>query len=312
MGFYSYIAYRATPILILLILFFYLLQNKEKTCRKKILLSAFYFLLSAFIVALPLGLYFLQNPQDFFGRTTQISIFNSPTPIKDLGINILKTFGMFNFAGDQNWRHNYPGRPELFWPVGILFLLGIFLGIKAIKKRTQILEFATLFGWLLITALPVIVSNEGLPHALRAILMIPPVFILAGVGGIWLYKSLAAAIKNQKALNIFIFIFLSLLVFEAYVAYFILWGRNPNVAGAFNENYLAIGRQLNALSKETPKYVIVKASGVLVRGLPMPAQTLMFITDTFTPEKQKEKNIFYLLPEQTNQIPQDSYTVILE
>jgi hypothetical protein len=69
---------------------------------------------------------------------------------------------------------------------------------------------------------------------------------------------------------------------------------------------------LNALPKELPKYVIVKASGVLVRGIPMPAQTVMFITDSFAPEKQKEKNIFYFLPEQVTQIPQDSYTIILE
>ncbi len=174
------------------------------------------------------------------------------------------------------------------------------------------MEFAVLFGWLALAALPVIISNEGLPHALRAVLMIPPIFILAGIGGVWLYEFLAAKIKNQRAFNIFVLIFLSLLVFQAYISYFILWGKNPNTAGAFSQNYVDIGRQLNALPKETPKYLIVKSSGVLVRGIPMPAETVMFITDTFTSEKQKEKNIFYILPEQVNKIPQNSYTVILE
>ncbi|MFA5084100.1 MAG: glycosyltransferase family 39 protein [Candidatus Paceibacterota bacterium] len=312
LGVHTYIAYRVTPVLILLILFFYWFQNKDRDYRRKIAIPVACFLISAFIAAAPLLWYFLNNPQDFLGRTSQISVFNSPSPVKALAINTFKTLGMFNFTGDNNWRHNYAGRPELFWPVGILFLLGIFLGIKAIIKKKRIFEYTVLFGWLVLAALPVIVSNEGLPHALRAILMAPPVFILAGIGGIWLYKIFFGMIQNKKALNIFVFVFLSLLVFEAYTTYFILWGQNRNAAGAFSADYMAIGRQLNALPKETPKYVIVKASGALVNGIPMPAQTVMFITDTFSPEKQKEKNIFYVLPEQINQIPENGYKVILE
>jgi len=43
----------------------------------------------------------------------------------------------------------------------------------------------------------------------------------------------------------------------------------------------------------------------------MPAQTVMFITDTFAPEKQKEKNIYYVLPNQKDKIPEGSYVAIL-
>ena len=197
LGFYSYIAYRAMPALILIILIIYWFKIKRETdaepyaklTRKRFLLIACLFSLAALIVFAPLGIYFLQNPGSFFGRTTQVSIFNSPTPIEDLGKNVLKTAGMFNFVGDWNWRHNYAGRPELFWPVGTLFLIGIFLGIKSIFTTLDVQKFASwiLFSWLFFAALPVVVSNEGLPHALRSIIMIPPVFILAGFGGIWLY-----------------------------------------------------------------------------------------------------------------------------
>ena len=357
LGFYSYIAYRATPLLILIILFLYWLKNKEPQIRKKILLSTFYFLLSTIIIAAPLGLYFLHNPQDFFGRTTQISIFNSPTPLKDLSMNILKTAGMFNFIGDWNWRHNYAGRPELFWPVGILFILGVVLSIRRLfstgtgrlrppagrsgldsrqadsdfvgdqaqpasetfRTKTGGGFFTSVFllSWLIVAALPVVVSNEALPHALRSILLIPPVFILAGFGGIWLYEKIAEKLqkytKIPKLLLLSIFYFLlSLFVFEAYYTYFILWAQNPNVYGAFNADYVQISRDLNNLPKELPKYVVVEASGIDVRGIPMPAQTIMFITDTFSPEKQKEKNIFYILPSQMNQIPEGSYLITLK
>lgn len=327
LGFHSYIAYRATPLLILIILLFYWLQNKDWQIRKKIFLSTFCFLISAFIIFAPLGLYFLNNPQDFFGRTTQISVFNSPAPIKNLSINILKTAGMINFSGDYNWRHNYAGKPQLFWPVGILFIIGVVFGIFVLLKKKDDLpalqnpvqfkkfSFLTLFLWIIIASLPIIISNEGLPHSLRAILIIPPVFILAGVGGVWFYEIMLTKIRNYtKVRKIFYFLlsaFCFLLLIEAYNTYFIKWGKNEHTAGAFSQNYVDIGRELNALPKDLPKYVIVETDGVLVRGIPMPTQTVMFITDTFTPEKQKEKNIYYVLSEQKNQIPENGYKIIL-
>ena len=125
LGFYSYIAYRVTPVLIIFVVLFYWFKNNYSLVRKKILVSCLLFLVSSFIVALPIGIYYLQNPADFMGRTTQVSVFSSAFPLNDLAVNTIKTLGMFNCAGDWNWRHNYSGSPELFWPVGILFLIGI-------------------------------------------------------------------------------------------------------------------------------------------------------------------------------------------
>jgi len=343
LGFYSYIAFRALPLLAVIIWLIYWINNKDSAFRKKILLSTCYFLLATFIITAPLGIHFLKNPADFFGRTTQVSIFSasggsSLLILKNLGLNIIKTAGMFNFSGDWNWRHNYAGRPELFWPVGILFIIGVVLSLIKIFKNKNIktsdvqnidadvrtsdvqklkFPFIVLFSWLIIAALPVVVSNEGIPHALRVIIMIPPVFILAGFGGIWLYEKLLTKIlNNTKVRKIIIlsalYFLLSTLIFEAYYTYFILWGKNNNTFDAFSGDYVIMAKGLNELPKELPKYVVVEAQGIDVRGIPMPAQTLMFITDTFTPEKQKEKNIFYLLPEQINQIPAGSYVTTLK
>ena len=173
-----------------------------------------------------------------------------------------------------------------------------------------------LFLWILIASLPIVISNEGLPHALRAILMIPPAFILAGLAGIWFYEKISEKLQNslkfKKIFLITCFLILFLLVVEAYTTYFILWGKSEHTPGAFAADYVELGRELKALPKELPKYVIVKANGVNVRGIPMPTQTIMFITDTFTSEKQKEKNLYYLLPDQIKQIPQNSYSTELK
>lgn len=305
LGFHSYIAYRATPLLIALILIFYLRKSIKENWRGRFWLNVFVFALIAFFAILPLLFYFIKTPGSFFGRTTQVSIFNSPTPIKDLSLNILKTAAMFNFAGDANWRHNYSGRPELFWPVGIMFLIGVVLSIRELFKKEAVREklgSIILLAWLIVAALPVVVSNEGIPHALRSILMIPPIFILAGIGGINAYTYLREHSKI-KWLPTLAFLLLVFVALRAYQDYFISWAQNPNVRGAFSADYVDLGEKLNALQKETPKYVVVETGGVSVRGLPMPTQTTMFITDTFLPEKQLLKNIHYVLPDQEANIP---------
>src|SRR3972149_2724960 len=182
LGMHSYIAYRATPLLILFIIIACWLKNKNREVRKKILLSSLFFILASIIVFLPLGIHFLNNPADFFGRTTQVSVFASEAPLKNLTLNTLKTLGMFNFAGDYNWRHNLAGQPQLFWPVGIMFLVGLLISLKYLIRD---IRYQMLIAWFAVAALPVVISNEGMPHALRAILMIPPVFFLAGIGGVW-------------------------------------------------------------------------------------------------------------------------------
>ena len=82
-----------------------------------------------FIVAAPLGWYFATHSGSFFGRTAEISVTNASSPIHDLAVNVAKEILMFNYHGDYNWRQNISGAPELFWPVGILFILGIALAI---------------------------------------------------------------------------------------------------------------------------------------------------------------------------------------
>lgn len=302
LGFYSYIAYRISPLLILFAIFFYWLSNKDALFRKKLLHSTFYFLLSAFIVALPIGIYFLQHPADFMGRTTQVSVFSAASPLGDLAFNTVKTLGMFNFSGDWNWRHNYAGSPELFWPVGILFLIGVIFSVRKIFKNENSFGYWVLFLWSALAMLPVVISDEGIPHALRSILMIPPVIIFAGIGGVAVYDWFKKYFSDYplRAATAF---FAALVMANAYNMYFVLWAGNSNVQGAFAADYVELGKKLNAMPVSIPKYVIVAAGGATVNGIPMPAQTTMFITGTYLPEWQKEKNIYYVLPADEKTIP---------
>lgn len=346
LGFHSYIAYRIMPLIPLLMFVYWYFSMRN--ARKELLKTFAVFAVAAAFAVLPLVWHFAANPQDFFGRTSQISIFGSEHPVFSLIINIGKTIGMFYVQGDMNWRHNLAGRVELFWPVGVMFFIGtlgaigaawsllirLFKGtafaetqpaMPAATREEQPSPLALLIplAWLLVAALPVVISNEGIPHALRAIIMIPPVFILAGAGGIWLYDYMIRFAKGadpestwshvkEMLIKIFVVLIFILLPSEAYYIYSQKWAKDPNTFGAFAQNYVDLGHELNAIPQETPKYIVVRAGGTDVRGIPMSTQTVMFITDSFTPEKQREKNIFYVLPDRERDIPPGARTFVIE
>lgn len=304
LGFHSYIAYRIAPFLLLLPAI-----KIWKSNQKKIIII---FLMATFIAGLPLGIYFLKNPADFFGRTSQISVFSSETPVKDLAVNSAKTIGMLFFVGDGNWRHNFALKPELWWPVGILFTWGLLSSLwKMFKKRKFGSAEGFLILWILVMSLPVVISSEGLPHALRGIILIPPIMIFAGIGfekirsiiDKWMKKQpqeypehKKQILRIHKHLIILVFAFFAVLAIQSYVQYFIRWGHHTYTYHSFNGRYWDIGSYLEGLPEDTEKYVIVNAGGVLARDIPMPAQTIMFATDTYDEKIRAGKNIKYIMP----------------
>jgi 4-amino-4-deoxy-L-arabinose transferase-like glycosyltransferase len=309
-GFYTYIAYRVTPLLFLLFIPFF---RKYPNFWKRTGI----FVTMTFLVALPLGLYFVHNPGDFFGRTAQISVTNAKNPLAEFALNAGKTFAMFNFKGDGNWRQNIAGAPELFLPVGLLFLLGIILAITSLwrsarKKKEEnetensflLPPFSVLlmFAWFILAILPAAMSDEGIPHALRSILTLPPAIFFAALAGIWSYRVLRDNGFKKTSLA-FATIFVVIVGVNAYTSYFVVWAKNPNVYWAFNENYVETGNAINTLPQSTQKYVVVTAGGVPARGVPVPAETVMFVTNSFTTSTQITNHITYLLPNETSTIP---------
>ena len=290
LGFYTYIPFRFAPILALLafapILF--------KKGVGKNLIGILVFIAVVFLVALPIGLYFLHSPADFFGRTYQVSLFSQASPIKAFIINTAKTLGMFNIAGDFNWRHNYAGAPELFLPVGLLFLLGIWLNIKRFAFENKFL-----LSWLAIFLLPNILTTEGNPHALRALGAMPAVMIFSGIGLVWLYKKIQNAsqlLRLKKEIFLFLIIFLFFVAAYNYNQYFNLWAFNPKTLSAFSHNQGEISKYLNNLPEKTKKYVIWDASDRATdNSLPVSAQSVYFLTTGKT-------KINYLKSDELNKI----------
>lgn len=319
LGFHSYISYRVMPAVVLVLFLYWFFETKHAINQPGILKDYFWcvglIILGAVITASPLLVHFARVPQDFLGRTSQISIFSSQTPLKDLTGNILKTLGMFNLFGDFNQRQNMAGQPELFWLPGIMFLVGLYLACRSIIKKIYGFflktvaaapdviipsEIATpavyffLLTWLAVAALPVVISNEGIPHALRSILMIPPVFILTGLGTVNLYflfiKKLqfqANPERWQKVLKSSTAVVAVLLILDAYTSYFVVWGNDPKTKDVFNYDYNEKAYELRALPDQLIKYAVYDPGE-------MGINITQFLTDTATPQGQIKHNLYYV------------------
>lgn len=328
LGFHTYIAFRFVPLLVILTLLAYWLKiEKDYTHSQYIhlrnsLIKGFALLfLVAFFVSLPILLYFYKNPSDFLSRQSQVSVFFSENPFKEFFLSLGKTLISFNFVGDFNWRHNFSGSPLLLWPVGVFFLAGLIRNfIKLFKKWKNHRHPGTLevmlLSWFFVMILPASLTREGIPHALRTIGVIPIAMIFAGQGTWWLFENLihwyrekdfllkeTAYQKEKEAYSIVglvLIIFLIAVGISEYNKYFNQWAKRKEVEDAFLKDFVDLGNEINRLPKNLEKYIIVNAKGVLVDGVPMPAQTVMFITKSYTKKLQREKKIFYLLPEELN------------
>ena len=297
LGFHTYSAYRVTPLVVAILL--------PRLVREygwpRIVRVGAVFAGTAMLVVSPLVLYFLAHRGDLVYRAGRVAIFASEEPVRQFLQNVGKTTTMYLIDGDPNWRHNFSGNPMLFWPVGMLSVFGCVLA--ACRQRWLLAFWA-------VGALPAILSNEGLPHALRSILTIPPALLTAALGGSWLWRRFISGLPflAQGALAFAVAIALAV---SAYRSYFVQWGTHPSVADWFYVEAVAHARRLSAVPRDVPKYVLLQPEEAkdlrYVRGLPSSARTITFLTDTFSPENQRALNIHYQILSQTNAIPHGAH-----
>ena len=333
-GFHTYIAFRFMPFVLAVPVLWYLwhwrkenLNNNlktENTCFPCLILL---FVFVTFVVALPMGYYFLQHPEDFLGRTGQVSIFSAESPLFELVKSAGATLQMFFFKGDCNWRHNYNCHAHLYWPVAVFFAAGALISLRSLFSRSENhkIQTVTLLAWLFFMSMPAVLTREGIPHALRSVGIIPAVMILAGLGVTWLWEKITEWVERQKIkypkyvhgleriqkeLALLAVLLLVLLPFQTFKTYFIRWAHHPETYFAFSTDLLHLGQYLAELPLENKKYVVVNLPGVEVRGIPAPAQTVMFSSNTFQEADRKEKNLTYVLPSDIEKIEVSGKTII--
>lgn len=314
-GYYTYIAFRVSFVIPLFVIgttfAIYLLQNppfKTQGWWKRMYITDGWWKWDVWGVVFlatiaPIAYFFATNPNTFSSRSGGISVFDSEQPLQALLSSIGLHLQMFFFMGDNNWRHNIAGEPQLLWPIAILFLLGIVYAFwttyEGVRYRNWSLVIAqcALAGWFVALLAPAFLTIEGAPHALRSIGVIPVVYLYAAFGFLLLVRLIFSQRYYRGSVWPFgivacVMALLALASFQ-FNNYFVTWGKNPIVADAFSASYVAIGEYINGLEYGTHAYVIENVGGVAVTYpqdvrdansplLPMPAQTTLFIQQTST------------------------------
>ncbi|MGE0827635.1 MAG: PA14 domain-containing protein [Candidatus Binatia bacterium] len=137
--------------------------------------------LAAWVVVMPLVHFALNNPNAFWSRVREVSIFthrDTPRLGHALQANLTKHIAMFHVAGDRNGRHNLPGEPMLDPAMGVLFVFGLGLAICNPKQPSHLF-----FLILLPTALlgGILAVDFEAPQSLRSIAVLPAVAYLCSV-----------------------------------------------------------------------------------------------------------------------------------
>lgn len=234
---YTYTGARFFPFVILGIAILALLFARKEIRRlwPWIVLSG----LVALAVFAPLGIYFLNHPGDFLGRSVQVSVF-SPAwsggdPWGRLWQSVRETAGMFTYRGDPNFRFNYASQP-VFGPLeGALFYAGLLLCLwLALRTRgLQRVLYASMILWLIVMLLPMTFSAEGLPYYPRAAGVLPVIYFFPALtvdaAARWAEGHLPGAAGQALRLagRLLLVVFLGWLAFHTYQQYFVQWHNLP-------------------------------------------------------------------------------------
>lgn len=308
LGVHTYVAFRLVPLILVALLPILILTYERFLARYWRHILAF--ILGAFITAAPMFFDFYVHPDHFSSRTGAVSIFSPDINKGDFWGTFGKTFGLslikYNFWGDQNWRHNYPPYPILdpvtgaFFLAGFLYIIWDTIRLIGLRFREKLRDERLVRNWFLLSTffvmlMPEFLTEEGLPHALRAIGTQMPVYLIALIPIIWIVNRARLSLpSNRIALY-------SLLAFGIFFGaafnltkYFVFFDHNPNQHGAFNQNFRNMATYAMSLPDDTLKYIVTNGGGrIMEDGLPVSAQPIKFLTHG------KIENLIYLTPETT-------------
>lgn len=244
LGMWLYVSLRLFPLVLgFMVLHFALTQRPSlRWLLGRLLVTA----LVALVVAAPVARFAIAEPDRFFDRTRETSVF-SLMPFGDAIGEVTSSMGkhalMFNQKGDQNPRHNLPNAPMLDFLSGVLLLLGLGLALASWRN----VALVSLPVWILIMVVPgVLTVPWEAPQALRAIGVIPAVVLVItlALGAVWRAGRSAPWSGVRWATPVVVAAALAAIAFANVDTYFGEQARDPNVYASFSTAETLIARDM--------------------------------------------------------------------
>jgi len=187
LSFYTYMAVRFTPVALLLF-GIYLMLTRPVWRTRRCLVSLAWSGVAMLITLTPLVVFGILHPDLVFGRTGQVSIWNSAIHGGDFWGTLVRhttrTLGMFFVKGDRIWRHNVPWRPVFDPLLGVFFLVGL---AQAMRRFRHSAQMAFIIIWTATLMLPTLLAEDA-PHFLRGVGVLPLVTLFPALGMDWLLR----------------------------------------------------------------------------------------------------------------------------
>jgi hypothetical protein len=197
--FYTYLAARFTPLLVLLLISYLFLNRSVERARLRrgVLFAG----AAALLALLPLALLAWQQPELILGRAGQVSILDEGVNNGDFWGTLLRhtgrSLGLFLWRGDTIARHNPPGRP-LF---DLLMVLPFLAGLVWSVRHWRLPPAAALLLWVGVMLGPTLLAEDA-PHFLRAVGILPAALLLPALGlsKLWDWPTLPGAFRHGLVL----------------------------------------------------------------------------------------------------------------
>lgn len=245
--FYTYLAARFTPLLLLFLLSYFLLSHPN---RRRLWPSVAYFILGATLVLLPLAIYTGQRPDFFLARATQVSILNPAINEGNLWSTLWRhvgrSLGLFLWKGDTILRHNPAGRPVFDAFMILPFLVGLVWCLRRLRRPAVL----ALCAWLLIMLGPTILAEDA-PHFLRAAGVLPAATVLPALGlsKIWEWPKLSDALRQGAVITFALgTLIMTIVDYAAYV-------RQPDTAYLFEAAARELAQEVNEEEEATTVFL---------------------------------------------------------
>ncbi len=336
LGFYVQNSFLVMPVLAIVLLAAYYAAVKKDFSHDhyshvhgRILRGLGVALVVTLAVALPLIIAAIGHP-DAYVNTADAALARSAPSIAG---RIGHAVGAFLFARHLDWGWNYHDTEIIFWPLNAFFLIGLVNSIlKLARTRRKHGHWSVvqtlLVSWFVVGLIPAIIAPDGAQPA-NLLLVAPVAYLFAAEGIWWLFQTIDKwyhaqdvhelnvslpmhhhlRLKESRLVSLFVLaVFLLAVGFAQEYRYLTSWARSPHIQGAFHENYLDLARRINNLPPSVRAYILVNDahSGA--------SQIIMYLTDTASAQKQRDRKISYLTREayRQRQYYQNSVVIPLE
>lgn len=192
---YTYQPLKLIPLLVIVWLAWLSRVDRPAFLRLRVWLPAF--AVTFLLVGAPMIIAAALDPTSYFGRAAGVT-FSPGAPVDLLG-HWLRTIGMFVVSGDPNPRHDVAELPLLGLPLFLVAMAGV---VRLWRRRHKGAESLVLLSLPIFLLPPLIATEGGAPHFLRALGLAAPLAVTIGLGASELVDQARAGLGNRAAATV--------------------------------------------------------------------------------------------------------------